>query len=464
MTIASPRVAKLGLYLAAAAFMLAYGLSTVAARQQPPTASPSPPAMQTAAPQNTAPQASPAPSADQPPITSYALPPELYKKAHGLGRIEFWSQVIAFPYGLILFWLVIGAKLPAKYRDIAERISSRRFLQAAVFSPLLILTVAALSSPMDIFGHALAQSYGLSVQGWGSWAWDWTKGQCVNVIVGTIMIWLLYVVVRRSPRRWWLYFWALSLPVGLFLFFLQPIVVDPLFHKFEPLERRDPALVASLQEMSRRAGENIPPAQMFWMGAGEKTTELNAYVTGIGASKRIVVWDTTIAKMSTPQIVFVAGHEMGHYVLQHIPKQLAFEALNLFLLLYFGYRFVGWALLRWRQKWEIRGVDDWASLPVLILPLFILSFVANPIVSAVSRHYEHQADQYGLEVTHGLTPDSSQQAARAFQIIGEVDLADPDPSPADVFLFYSHPPTADRVRFALAYDPWSHGGTGEFVP
>jgi STE24 endopeptidase len=452
-------IAKLGLYFAAAAFMLACGLSPAAARPQPPLTSPSPPAMQSAAA-----QASAAPSIDESPVTSYALPPELYKKAHGLGRIEFWSQLIAFPYGLILFWLVIGAKLAAKYRDIAERISSRRFLQAAVFSPLLILTVAALSSPMDIFGHALARSYGLSVQGWGSWAWDWTKALCVNMIVGSIMIWLLYVVVRRSPRRWWLYFWALSLPVGLFLFFLQPIVVDPLFHKFEPLERRDPALVASLQEMSRRAGENIPPAQMFWMGAGEKTTELNAYVTGIGASKRIVVWDTTIAKMSTPQIVFVAGHEMGHYVLGHIPKQLAFEALFLFLLLYLGFRFVGWALLRWRQKWEIRGVDDWASLPVLILPLVVLSFAANPIVSAVSRHYEHQADQYGLEVTHGLTPDSSQQAARAFQILGAVDLADPDPNPANVFLFYSHPPIADRVRFALAYDPWSRGGAGEFVP
>jgi len=115
---------------------------------------------------------------------------------------------------------------------------------------------------------------------------------------------------------------------------------------------------------------------------------------------------------------------------------------------------VGWALLRWRQKWEIRGVDDWASLPVLILPLFVLSFIANPIVSAVSRHYEHQADQFGLEVTHGLTPDSSQQAARAFQILGEVDLADPDPNRADVFLFYSHPSIADRVRFALDYSPY----------
>jgi hypothetical protein len=140
---AGKSIAKIGILLAAMAFALAWYPPRTVARQQPPLASPSP-----SAPQNLAPQASAAQNADQLPITSYALPPELYKKAHGLGRIEFWSQLIAFPYGLILFWLVIGAKLPAKYRDVAERISSRRFLQAAAFSPLLILTVAALSSPI----------------------------------------------------------------------------------------------------------------------------------------------------------------------------------------------------------------------------------------------------------------------------------------------------------------------------
>jgi Zn-dependent protease with chaperone function len=413
-------------------------------------------------PQNPVPQnAAPGNAAQQ--VTSYTLPPDLYKKAHDLARIEFWTQLIAFPYGLILFWIVLGSKLSAKYREFAERISHKRFLQAAVFSPLLILTVAALMSPADFFEHQLARAYGLSVQGWGSWTWDWTKEQCVNVVIGTILIWLLYNVIRRSPRRWWLYFWLISLPVGLFLFFLQPIVVDPLFHKFEPLAQKDPILVASLQEMSRRAGENIPPRRIFLMDAGAKTTELNAYVTGIGASKRIVVWDTTIAKMTTPQIVFVTGHEMGHYVLGHIPKLLAGEALFLFLLLYLGFRFVAWSLSRRGKHWRIRGVDDWASLPVLILPLFVISFVANPIENALSRHYEHQADQYGLEVTHELTPDSSEQAAQAFQILGEVDLEDPAPNPVDVFLFYTHPPISDRIRFALAYDPWSKGGAGEFL-
>jgi Zn-dependent protease with chaperone function len=108
-------------------------------------------------------------------------------------------------------------------------------------------------------------------------------------------------------------------------------------------------------------------------------------------------------------------------------------------------------------------LDDWASLPVLLLLLSIFSFLASPVGNAFSRHLEHQADQYGLEVTHGLTPDSGELAAQAFQVLGEVDLADPNPNPVNVFLFYDHPSISNRVRFSLTYDPWSKGGQGEFV-
>jgi Zn-dependent protease with chaperone function len=229
------------------------------------------------------------------------------------------------------------------------------------------------------------------------------------------------------------------------------------------LQQKNPALTASLEQMVQRAGQDIPPERMFWMGAGEKTTGLNAYVTGIGASKRIVVWDTTIAKMNNQQIVFVAGHEMGHYVLKHIPKGLAFLSVLLLIAFYLGYRGVGWLLARWGGAWEIRGLDDWASLPVLLLLLSVFSFAINPAGAAFSRYLEHQADQYGLEVTHGLTPDSGQIAAQAFQVLGEVGLSDPDPSPVNVFLFYDHPPISDRVQFCLTYDPWASGGHGEFV-
>jgi Zn-dependent protease with chaperone function len=328
---------------------------------------------------------------------------------------------------------------------------------------LLLLTIAVFSLPLDIYGEMVEKRYGISVQGWGSWSWDWIKSELIGLVIGTILIWLLYMVIRRSPRRAWFYFWLMAVPIGVFLFFLGPWVIDPMFHKFEPLQQKDPALTASLEQMVQRAGENIPHERMFWMGAGEKTTALDAYVTGIGASKRMVVFDTTIAKMNNPQIVYVAGHETGHYVLQHIPKGLAFFATLLLLFFYLVHRLIGWVLTRWGAAWGVRGLDDWASLPALLFLLSLLFFVTNPVASAFSRHLEHQADQFGLEVTHGLTPDSGQVAAQAFQILGEVDLADPDPNPVNVFLYYDHPPISDRVSFCLTYNPWEHGRGGEFV-
>jgi STE24 endopeptidase len=396
-------------------------------------------------------------------ITAYTLPPDLYKKAHDLNRIRFRLALLGFVYGIALLWLILRWKLAPKYRNWSEQLFSKSFLQSAVFSPLLLLTIAVLTLPLDIYGEWVEKQYGISIQRWGSWGWDWIKAELISLVIGTIFIWLLYVVIRRSARRWWLYFWLITLPIGVFLFFLQPLVIDPMFHKFEPLQQKDLALTTGLERMVHRAGENIPPERMFWMGAGEKTTDLNAYVTGIGASKRIVVWDTTIAKMNTAQIVFVAGHEMGHYVLQHIPKGLAFFAALLLIAFYVGYCCIGWLLARWGGRWEIRGLEDWASLPVLLLLLSAFLFVINPVGAAFSRYLEHQADQYGLELTHELRSDSGQIAAQAFQVLGEVDLSDPDPNPIDVFFFYSHPPISDRVRFSLTYDPWSSGGEAEFV-
>jgi STE24 endopeptidase len=396
-------------------------------------------------------------------VTAYTLPPDLYKKARDRSRIEFRLALIGFVYGLIVLWVILHWRVSSAYRNWAERVSTRRVLQAVVFAPLILLTIAVLTLPLDIYGETIEKKFGLSVQGWGSWSWDWVKAEMISLIVGTILIWLLYLVIRHSPRRWWFYFWLVALPLGLLLVFITPWVIDPLFHKFEPLQQKDPALTAALEQMVQRAGVDIPPQRMFWMGAGEKTTTLNAYVTGFGASKRIVVWDNTIAKLNTPQIVFVAGHESGHYVLQHIPKGITFFALLFLLLFYLGYRCIGWVLARWGAGWEVRGLDDWASLPALMLLLSIFSFAVTPIASAVSRHFEHQADQYGLEVTHGLTPDSGQVAAQSFQVLGEVDLADPDPNPVGVLLFYDHPTIPDRIRFSLTYDPWSHGGEGEFV-
>ncbi len=403
------------------------------------------------------------PQSSEKKVTAYTLPPDLYRKARDLGRFHARFAWIDFFYGIFVLWVILYWRFGPQFRDWAESVARNRFLQAAIFAPLLILTMAILSLPSDIYENSVERKYGLSIQSWGSWFWDWAKGQFLGILLGIILVSILYAVIRSSPRRWWFYFWLTSLPIIVILVFIQPLIVDPMFHKFEPLQQKDPELTASLERMFQRAGVNIPPERMFWMGAGEKTTELNAYVTGIGASKRIVVWDNTIAKMNTSQIVFVAGHETGHYVLNHIWKGLLFAAVFLFVLFYLGFRTIGWLLRRFGTAWGIRGVDDWASLPALLLLISIYSFVANPVQSAFSRYTEHQADQYGLEVTHGLTPDSSQVAAQAFQILGEVDLSDPTPSPVTVFMFYSHPTIPDRIRFSLTYDPWDHGEQPEFV-
>ena len=451
---------KLAFVSSTSALLLAFALSLapqLARGQQsvPPAATqqkPVPSAPPAAAPQ-------PAPKI----VTAYTLPPDLYEKTKHLEKVSLAFLIIGTIYGLVVLWLFLGWRLGPKYRDWAERSSSKFLLQVAIFAPLFVLTVDVLELPLNIFEHWEGRNYGLSVQGWGSWAWDWTKGELVGVIISMIAISILYAVIRKSPRRWWFYFWLASLPLALLGAYAQPLVIDPLFHKFEPLPQKDPALTASLEKVVQRAGQDIPPERMYWMNASEKVNEVNAYVTGLGGSKRIVVWDTTIAKLTTPQIVSVAGHEMGHYVLNHISKGLAIYSLGSLILFYLAYRLIGW-LLAWRgARWGIRSVEDWASLPALVLLLSIFMVVLTPATNTISRYFEHQADQYGLEVTHGLTPDSGEVAAQALQVLGEVNLEFPDPGRVAVFLTYDHPATRDRIRFALTYDPWASGGHGEFV-
>jgi Zn-dependent protease with chaperone function len=408
-------------------------------------------------------RASTRPIEEQEKVTAYTLPPDLYRKAKTLGRIHFLTNLVNFVYGLLVFWLVLELHLAPKFRDWAQSLASNRFVQAFLFTTPLIVAVSVLDSPTAIYEHIVSRKYGLSVEGWGALAWDWTKGIFLFVVIGSFLVWILYGVIRRSPRNWWFYFWLISVPLIVFLSFVEPYVLEPMFFTFAPLEQKDPALVVQIERVVERAGLDIPPSRMFWMKASDKTPTMNAYVSGIGASKRIVVWDTSVDKETTPEIVSVVGHEMGHYVLGHVWKGLIFSLVLMLALLYLGYRTVGRVLARGGQRWEVVGLDDWASLPVLLLLLSAFSFLSDPITNAYSRFTEHQADVYGVEVTHGILPDAAQAAADSFQVEGESSLSDPAPNRLNVFLFYDHPPISDRVRFLLNYDPWSKGRQPEFV-
>ena len=396
-------------------------------------------------------------------ITAYTLPPDLYRKAHNRSRIGFATRIVGFFYGLLILWFILRRQLSAKYRDWAESISRNRFLQALVFTPLLVLTVAVLQLPLDLFQESVMRVYKISVQTWPSWFADWAKGQLLAIIFGSLFAWILYTVIRKSPRRWWLYFWIISLPLLLFGLFISPYVIDPLFNKYEPLSSKAPQLVPELQRITRRAGQEVAPERMFWMKASDKTVSTNASVNGFGASKRIIIWDTTIAQETTDEILTDFGHEMGHYVLGHIWKGFLFFAGMLFVLLYLGFRSIGWLLARSGAAWGVRALDDWASLPALLLLITFFGFASDAIGNTFSRYQEHQADIYSLEVTHGLVPDAGQAFARSFQIYGEKVLVDPDPNPVSVFLFFDHPTVTDRIHLGVTYDPWSKGESPQFV-
>jgi Zn-dependent protease with chaperone function len=251
--------------------------------------------------------------------------------------------------------------------------------------------------------------------------------------------------------------------VIVFVVFIAPVLIDPLFFHFEPLERKAPDLVSRIEQVTARGGLAIARDRMFLMDASRKLNALNAYVTGFGASKRVVVWDTTLARMTTPQTLFVFGHEMGHYVLAHIPKTILFVAGLLFVAFFLAYRVLGRTLPPREVRWGIHGLADWASLPVFGLALVVANELTLPAVNAYSRAQEHAADVYGLEVIHGIVPDSNRVAAESFQILGQINLADPNPAPFVKFWLYSHPPVADRLAFAASYDPWGGGETPRYI-
>jgi Zn-dependent protease with chaperone function len=396
-------------------------------------------------------------------VTEYTLPPEELAKSTALHKTRIREWIVESAYGLALLLLYLYAGWAASFRDLAERVARNRFLQAWIVVPLFLVTLDILNLPPDMYGHQLSRSYGLSVQGWASWFGDWGKSIGIEVVGGTLLLWLLYLIIRWSPRRWWFYFWLATLPIMAFLVFIAPVVLDPMFNKFEPLDKNNPELVGKIEEVVHRAGMNIPRERIFEMKASAKTTELNAYVTGYGTTKRVVVWDTTEQKMTTPQTLFVFGHEMGHYVLGHVWKGMLFGAVVLFFTFYLGFRFSLWVIANFGERWHIRNVADWASLPALILVVSIVSFFVQPIGNGFSRVIEHHADIYGLEVTHGIVPDSNQAAAQSFQVLGETSLSYPYPNPFLTFWLATHPPIPDRVGFAVSYHPCAPGHQPRFV-
>jgi Zn-dependent protease with chaperone function len=224
-----------------------------------------------------------------------------------------------------------------------------------------------------------------------------------------------------------------------------------------------------LEKVVARTGTNIQPERIFLMKASAKSNGLNAYVSGLGATKRIVVWDTMADRLPGDEILFLCGHETGHYVLHHIPKGLAISAAALFFVYWACAGIAAWLARRFATRWRLIGEEVRTSplasrtgFLVLLFTISVAGFVLAPVDNTISRHFEHEADVYGQEAIHGIVPDPRKTAIAAFNALGEAWLDDPDPSTFIEFWTYNHPSTQTRANFAAHYDPWANGGHGKF--
>jgi Zn-dependent protease with chaperone function len=425
------------------------------------------------APRICAAQAAPSPSAaptaqSQPAAQAYSLPADKLAKAIALSRIRNILDIAGSIWGLVFLWLLLATRVAAALANWIERLLSRRWMQGLLFFAafLIISTLAGL--PFDILGHHFSRSYGISVQGWGGWTVDQAKALGLSILIGAPVLLLFNWIVRRWPKRYWLGLWVATIPLLILAIFVSPLL-EPIFNKFEPLQKNNAALVTDLEKVVARTGTNIPPDRMYLMKASMKTNGLNAYVSGLGATKRVVVWDTTAGRIPNDEVLFIFGHESGHYVLHHIPKMLAGMIFALFFVYWGCAAFAGWMASRYVFLWNLGGLKGGKGalasrqgFLVLLLAISVVSFLLTPASNAFSRHFEHQADVYGQEAVHGIVADPQKTAVAAFNALGEAWLEDPNPSPFIEFWEYNHPSVQTRANFALHYDPWANGGHGKF--
>jgi STE24 endopeptidase len=345
----------------------------------------------------------------------------------------------AWAAGMMLLLLFTPAS--RKIRDAAQRITKRPFLAAMIAIAFFICALAILDFPLAYYsGFHVPHQFGLSDQSFSSWMVDMLKGLAVNLAI-LMPLGALALLAMRRVKHWWLALWLGSIPVILTAVILQPIVLDPLFNKFEQLQ--DEVLHQKILSLASRAG--IERSRVFEVDKSKQTTTMNAYVNGIGPTARIVMWDTLLTKLNHDEVLAVMGHEMGHYVLKHIWKGLAVSLAGSLLVFFAGQKIIERGL----PRFGFTTAGDPAALPWVLLVFGAIAFLSTPIAAAYSRHVEHQADVFSLELTHLNEP-----MATAFRKFAEDSKRDPSPHPLIEYWCYSHPPIAKRIPFALSYRPW----------
>jgi Zn-dependent protease with chaperone function len=323
------------------------------------------------------------------------------------------------------------------------------FFTIAFYFALLWILLYFIDWPLNYYeGFVRQHAYGLSNQTFAKWLGDSLKILLIGLAAGCLVLWVPYLLLAKSPRRWWLYTGLLTIPFLFLIMLIAPIWIEPLFNQFGPMQNK--TLEGEILALADRAG--IEGSRVFEVDKSVDTKAVNAYVTGLWGTKRIVLWDTLLAKVPDKEILFILGHEMGHYVLNHVLQGILFGSALALVTLWAIHATAGGLIRRYQKRWGFDRLADIASLPLILLLVNIFSLAVVPVGLAFSRHIEHEADRFGLEITR-----DNHAAALSFVQLQDENLSVPRPG----LLYYiwrcSHPTLGERVDFCNEYRPWDKG-------
>jgi STE24 endopeptidase len=353
-------------------------------------------------------------------------------------RVRRWLGIAEFLLSLGLLLVLLTTGWTGRLRDLAYLHGAIQSYSAAVFLYVLMLIVIskALGLGLDYYGFRLEHKYKLSNQKLHAWIWDESKGFLLSVVLGAVLVEMLYFIIRQFPEHWWVMAWLGFLGVAVLMAQLAPVVLFPIFYKFEPLQ--DEELKLRLVRLGERAGTRVRGVYKWHLS--EKSKKANAALTGLGNTRRIILADTLLDNYSPDEIEAVLAHELGHHVHRHILKSIAIQA---------GVTLVGFWAANWALRYAVdrlhiyETLSDFANLPLLVLVFTVLSFLLMPALNAFSRFNERQADRYAFENIAGIGPFVS-----AMNKLAEQNLAERVPSRWVEWWFHSHPAIARRVAAA----------------
>jgi STE24 endopeptidase len=370
---------------------------------------------------------------------SILSPPADSPEARRYNRIRRWLGIADFLLGLLFLVVLLFTGWNGTLRDFAYSASSWYTVQVFVYVLMLMLIGKALGLGLDYYGYRLEHRFNLSNQKLRLWVWDETKGFLVGVVLGTIVVELLYFIIRQAPQYWWLIAWASFLGLFVLLAQLAPVVLFPIFYKFEPLQ--DEELKSRLVKLSETAGTRV--RGVYKWNLSEKSKKANAALTGLGNTRRIILADTLLDHYSPDEIEAVLAHELGHHVHKHILKSIVVQACVTLA----GFWAANWILHYAMERWHFfETLSDFANLPLLVLVSTVLSFLLMPALNAFSRHNERQADRYAFQSIASVGPFVS-----SMNKLSEQNLSERMPSEWVEWFFHSHPAISRRVAAAEAW-------------